>query len=110
LLLSFSILAFASVFFFFSSMRMEPTASHTLAPYHKVQSLDQPKVQALSLHWLFFFFFFFSGTGVWTQGSTAWATPLVHFILVILEMGGVSHKLFVWAGLKPKSSRSQPPK
>jgi hypothetical protein len=29
--------------------------------------------------------------------STAWATPRVHFALVILEMG--SHEPFAWAGL-----------
>jgi hypothetical protein len=37
----------------------------------------------------FFFFFFFGGTGFWTQSrhSITWATPLVHFALLILEMG-----------------------
>jgi hypothetical protein len=46
------------------------------------------------------FVLFFGGTGVWTQGfvlankhsAAAWATLLVHFTLVILEMG--SFKLF----------------
>jgi hypothetical protein len=36
--------------------------------------------------------------------------PPVHFALVILEMGVVSHKLFAWGGLKPRSSLSQSPK
>jgi hypothetical protein len=40
--------------------------------------------------------------------SAAWATPLVHFALVFLEMG--SHELFVQAGLEPQSSWSQPSK
>jgi hypothetical protein len=36
------------------------------------------------------------------------AMPLVHFVLVTLEMK--SHELFAWAGLEPESSQSQPPK
>jgi hypothetical protein len=40
--------------------------------------------------------------------STVWATLLVHFALVILEMD--SHKLFALAGLKLRSSWSQSPK
>jgi hypothetical protein len=39
--------------------------------------------------------------------STARAALPFHFGLVILEMR--SHKLFAWAGLKPRSSQSQPP-
>jgi hypothetical protein len=35
--------------------------------------------------------------------STICVTPPVHFALVILEMGVVSLKLFVQAGLKPQS-------
>jgi hypothetical protein len=53
----------------------------------------------------------FGETGVWTQGfALALAMPLVHFSLVILEMGGGSLELFAWAGLELKSSQSQPPK
>jgi hypothetical protein len=43
-----------------------------------------------------------------SRPSTTWATPPVHFALVILEIG--SHELFAWAGLEPRSSQSQPPK
>jgi hypothetical protein len=57
-------------------------------------------------------FFLFGGTGVWPQGFIlenqvlyAWATPPVHFVLVILEMG--SHDLFAQAGLKLLISASQ---
>jgi hypothetical protein len=60
-------------------------------------------------------FFFFGGTGVWIQASclqsrcfTAWATPSVHFALVILEMR--SQELFAQAGLELWSSWSYPPK
>jgi hypothetical protein len=56
--------------------------------------------------------FSFCGTGVWTQGFTlakqvlaTWATPPVHFALVILEMG--SPELFLQADLKPQSSWPQ---
>jgi hypothetical protein len=55
--------------------------------------------------WIFFFFWWGRETGIWTKGfklakkhSTTWATPLVHFSLVILEMG--CHKLFAQAGLE----------
>jgi hypothetical protein len=58
---------------------------------------------------------FFGGTGIWTYGftlaqqhSTAWATPPVHFALVILETDSL--ELFARAGLEPRSSQSQPPK
>jgi hypothetical protein len=44
-----------------------------------------------------------------SRHSTTWATPLVHFSQVILEMG-VSHELFGQAGLKLQFSWSQPPK
>jgi hypothetical protein len=37
----------------------------------------------------------------------AGVTTLVHFALVILEMG--SHELFSQAGFKPRSFHSQPP-
>jgi hypothetical protein len=40
--------------------------------------------------------------------ATTWATTLVNFALVILEMG--SPELFSWAGLEQWSSQSQPPK
>jgi hypothetical protein len=43
-----------------------------------------------------------------SRPSTAWATPPVHFALVILEMGFC--KLFAQAGLDLQSSWSQPPK
>jgi hypothetical protein len=36
---------------------------------------------------------------------TAWATPPLHFALVILEVESL--ELFAWAGLKPWSSQSQ---
>jgi hypothetical protein len=59
-------------------------------------------------------FLFFVGW-VWTQGfvlakqcSNAWTTPLVHFALVILEMG--SQELFAWSVLEPWSSWSRPSK
>jgi hypothetical protein len=58
---------------------------------------------------------YFNGTGVWTQVfmlakqcSTAWATPPVHFALVILEIK--VFRIFAQTGLKPQSSQSQPPK
>jgi hypothetical protein len=66
-----------------------------------------------------FFFFFFCETGIWTselrafhlqsRHFAAWATPPVHFALVILQMelGG---SVFAWAGLELWSSPSQPPK
>jgi hypothetical protein len=44
-----------------------------------------------------------------SRSSTTWATPPVHFALVIFGDGG-SHKLFVWADIETKSSWSQPPK
>jgi hypothetical protein len=43
-----------------------------------------------------------------SRHSTTWATALVHFALVILEMG--SREVFVWAGFEPQFSWSQPPK
>jgi hypothetical protein len=43
-----------------------------------------------------------------SKHSTTWATPLVHFALVILEMG--SHQLSVWAGLELWSSQILPHK
>jgi hypothetical protein len=56
-------------------------------------------------------FFFFVGPGfkfkalyLQNRRSTPWATPPVHFVLVILEM--VSRELFAWAGLRLQSSWS----
>jgi hypothetical protein len=43
-----------------------------------------------------------------SRHPTAWATPVVHFALVILEME--SFKLFAQTGLEPQYSESQPPK
>jgi hypothetical protein len=43
-----------------------------------------------------------------SRHSTAWATPPVHFGLVILETGSL--QLFALAGLELWSSLSQPPK
>jgi hypothetical protein len=44
----------------------------------------------------------YTGLHAWEAGSTAWATLLVHFVLVIiLEIW--SCKLLAWAGLKPWS-------
>jgi hypothetical protein len=43
-----------------------------------------------------------------SKHSIAWATPRVHFALVILEMG--SPKLFAWAVTELQSSWPQPPK
>jgi hypothetical protein len=52
-----------------------------------------------------FSFFFLVGLGfepralhLQSRHSTAWATPPVHFALVILEMW--SHELLAWAGLR----------
>jgi hypothetical protein len=42
-----------------------------------------------------------------SRNFTAWATPPVHFIMVILEMGFC--ELFAQAGLKPWYSWPQPP-
>jgi hypothetical protein len=51
--------------------------------------------------------------GAWrlqNRSSSAGAALPVHFVLVILEMGGYPLKLFAQAGLEPQSSQSQPPK
>jgi hypothetical protein len=59
---------------------------------------------------------FFGGVGfelralcLQSRHSTVWATPSVHFGVVILEMGG-SHEIFVQADFQLLSSQSQPPK
>jgi hypothetical protein len=65
------------------------------------------------VHLLKFFLFFvgltfeFRVLSLQSRHSISWATPSVHFTLVILEMG--SHKLFAQVGLELQSFWSQPP-
>jgi hypothetical protein len=67
----------------------------------------------------YLFFFFFGKTGVWTQGF-AFAKQALYPLSYSSSpfcssyfgdaVGGVSHKLFAWAGFELWSSWSQPPK
>jgi hypothetical protein len=74
--------------------------------------LPQQHSQLYPLKVFFFFWwdwcFELRASYLQSRYSTAWSTPPVHFAQGILEME--SHELFAQAGLKPQSSKSQPPK
>jgi hypothetical protein len=62
-------------------------------------------IPSLPLAHFFFFFLWYQGLH---SGATPWTTPPALFVMGIFEIG--SCELFAWAGFKPRSSWSLPPK
>jgi hypothetical protein len=73
--------------------------------------LELPSFRTVSWINLYFFFFWWELRASHLESSrhsVAWATPPIHFALVILKKRSL--ELFSWASLEPPSSESQLPK
>jgi hypothetical protein len=82
-----------------------------LAMYVFQADLELPSLFKCWDYWLEFFFFFLVGLGLTLAKQVLYCLGHTSSPFCSGYFGdGISHELFAWAGLKPRSSQSQPPK